>query len=172
MNDIITLIVVIITVVSAISRIKTRQKPKAGAKPVTGGELGNKLKAFFAEIQHRLEEQAPGGPSGAGRWDSLRYGGNAGEPSQPSYELSLEDLELEEGEPPAAPSKKPPAGPAGVQSGPAAAASDYSAPAPCESDPLAGRAAPCPEFMRRAVVWSEILGPPVALRDASWKRQL
>lgn len=165
MDNIITLIIIIIAVVSAISRIRTKQKPKSGAKPAASSELGTKLKAFFAEIQQKLEEQSPKSPSGAARWDALRNAGQAQD-----YELPIEDLDLEEEEPPAAPVTKPPVRPAGDRPKPVAAQAVDSAPEPCAPGLLAVKGAPCPEFLRKAVVWSEILGPPKALRSAPWER--
>jgi len=170
MDDIITLIIVIITVVSAVSKIRSKQKPKSGTKPAPGGELGTRLKAFFAEIQRSFEEQAPKAPSGASRWEGLQNAGQAQAPSARSYELSPDDLELEEERPPAAPARKPHVRPAVTRPKPDAAPPVSCAPAPCAPEPLAVKGAACPEFLRRAVVWSEILGPPVALRNTPWER--
>jgi hypothetical protein len=170
MDDIITLIVIIIAIVSAASKIKAKQKPKSGAKPATGSELGTKLKAFFTEIQQRLEEQSPKDPSGASPWDALQNASQTKEPPVRSYELSLDDLELEEDDEPAAPVQKLPVQPARVHPRPAATEPIDPAPEPCAPEQMAGKATPCPKFLRRAVVWSEILGPPVALRDSPWER--
>jgi hypothetical protein len=169
MDDIITLIIVIITVVSAVSRIRSKQKPKSGTKPASRGELGTRLKAFFAEIQRSFEEQTSKTPSGASRWDRLQNARQAQAPAARSYELSPDDLELEEKRPKAAPARKPAVRPAAPRPKPDAAPPVHSAPAPCAHEPPAVQGAPCPEFLRRAVVWSEILGPPVALRDAPWE---
>jgi hypothetical protein len=168
MDDIIAWIIVIIAVVSAISRIRSKQNPKSGAKPASSGELGTRLKAFFGEIQRSLEAQAPQSPSGTSRWEKLQNAGQAQEPPARSYELAPDDLELEEERPPAAPVRKPPRRSAGAQPAPEPAPAVHSAPSACAHEPLALKGAPCPEFLRRAVVWSEILGPPVALRDAPW----
>ena len=170
MDDIITLIIVIITVVSAIGRIRSKQLSKSGAKPASSGELGTKLKAFFAEIQRGFEQQASKSPSGTSRWERLQHAGQSKERPAQSYELSLDDLELEEERPPAAPARKPPVRPAEAKPQPKAAAPDHPAPESCSPEPLAVRGAACPEFLRRAVVWSEILGPPVALRNTPWDR--
>jgi hypothetical protein len=171
MDDIFTLIIIIITIVSAIGQIaKSKKKSAGGGKPAARGELGTKLKAFFSEIQQRLEESSSKGSPGASPWDALQDVGQAKEPPAGSYELSLEDLELEEEEAPAPPVKKPPPRPARVPAKPAAARPVDPAPEPCAPEPLVGKTAPCPEFLRRAVVWSEILGPPLALRDTPWER--
>ncbi len=170
MDDIITLIVIVIAVVSAVSKIKSQQKEKSGPKPAAGSELGTKLKAFFAEVQRSFEEQKTKAPSGASRWEQLQSAGRTEETPARNYELTLEDLELEEEQPPPAPVKKPPVRPARARPRPAAGQPVHSAPAACKSEPLDQKAAPCPEFLRRAVVWSEILGPPVALRDTPWER--
>jgi hypothetical protein len=171
MDALITLIIIIITVVSVVSRIRTKEKSKSGARPAAGSELGTKLKAFFTEIQRSFEEQTPKGPAGASRWQRLQDAGQAKGPPERSYELSYEDLELEEEKPPAAPVKKAPVRrPASDSPKPAVAPPVDSAPAPCAPKPLDAGTASCPESLRKAVVWSEILGPPVALRDAPWER--
>jgi hypothetical protein len=172
MDNFVTLIVVIIIIVSAISRIKTAQKPKAGAKPAPPSDLGSKLKAFFAEVQQRLEEQAPDGPSRASRWDGLSNADPTKSSSAPSYEMSLDDLELEyeEAQPTPEPVKKPSLRPAMTPTRPQEKLPDSGRPRLCAPEAMPAKAAPCPEFLRRAVVWSEILGPPVALRDSSRQR--
>ena len=171
MDDIITLIIVIITVVSAITSIRSKQKPKSGAKQAPGGELGTKLKAFFAEVQRGFEEQTSKSPSGASRWERLQNAGQSKAPPARSYELSPDDLELEEEKPPAAPARRMQQHrPAGTRPKPEAAPPVHPAHGPCAPEPLAVKGAPCPEFLQRAVVWSEILGPPVALRDTPWER--
>jgi hypothetical protein len=171
MDDFFTLIIIVITIISAIGQIvKAKQKSTSSAKPSTRSELGAKLKVFFKEIQQKLEEQSPKGSSGGDSpWDALEDAGQSEEPAMRSYELSLEDLELEEEKESAPPEKKPPAQPARVKPGPAERPVD-SASGPCAPEPLVGKAAPCPEFLRRAVVWSEILRPPLALRDTPWDR--
>jgi hypothetical protein len=170
MDNIITLIVIIIAIVSAVSKIKAKQKPKSDATPATGSELGTKLKAFFADIQQRLEEQTPKGPSGASRWDTLLNADKAKDPLVHSYELSLEDIELEEEKKPVAPVKKPPTRPARVHHKPVEKRPVGHRTEQCVPELLPANETPCPAFLRRAVVWSEILGPPVALRDSSRDR--
>jgi hypothetical protein len=173
MDNFITLVVVIIFVVSIISRIKTAQKPKGGAKPVPPSDLGNKLKAFFADIQQKLEEQAADRAPGASRWDELSNAGGSRQLLQPNNEMSLDDLELEyvEEQPSTPkPAKKPPLRPAMARSQPLEERPHSGHPGPCKREPMPAKTDPCPEFLRRAVVWSEILGPPVSLRDSRWER--
>jgi hypothetical protein len=172
MDNFITLIVVIIFIVSAISRIKAAQKPKGGAKPAPPNELGTKLKAFFAEIQKRLEEQAPNGSSGASHWDRLAKVDKSDQSPSPSYEMSLDDLELDDEEeiPLPEPVKKQPSRPVKVRAKPMGKRPIGGGSRSYVPEPLSAQAAPCPEFLRRAIVWSEILGPPAALRDSTWDR--
>jgi hypothetical protein len=173
MDNLITLVVVIIFVVSIISRIKAEQKQKNAAKPTPPSDLGSKLKTFFADIQRRMEEQAAGRPGGASRWDELSDAGQTGQLSPPDDEMSLEDLDLAPVKvQPASPKpvKKPPPRPAMTRSRPPEERPQGGHPGPCKQEPMPADAAPCPEFLRRAVVWSEILGPPVALRDSPWDR--
>jgi cell division septation protein DedD len=173
MDNIITLVVVIIFVVSTIIRIKAAQKPKNGGKPVPSSDLGKKLKTFFAEIQRKLEEQAAGRPPDSSRWEELSDAGQTSQMSPPDDEMSLEDLELEpvKAQPSSPkPVRKPPSRPAMDRSQPPEERPHGGHPEPCKGEPMPANAASCPEFLRRAVVWSEILGPPVALRDSPWDR--
>jgi hypothetical protein len=167
MDNFIPLIVILIFIVSIVSRIKSAQKPKAGARPAPPGDLGTKLKAFFSEIQQKLEEQAPSGPSGPSRWERLSTAGQTRLSPPPGDEMALDDLELEyeEAQPTPLPVKKPPLRPAMTPTPPPEELPRSGRPGPCTPESLDAREAPCPEFLRRAVVWSEILGPPVALRD-------
>jgi hypothetical protein len=169
MENFIPLIVILIFIISIVSRIKGAQKPKSGAGPAPSGDLGTKLRAFFSEIQQKLEEQAPSGPSGRSRWERLSTADQTRLPPLPDDEMSLDDLELayEEAQPTPAPVKKKPLRPAMPLTPPPEELprSDSGRPGPCTPKPLYAKEAPCPEFLRRAVVWSEILGPPVALRD-------
>ena len=161
MDNFITLIVIIIFIVSLISRIKAAQKPKASARPAPPGDLGNKLKAFFSEIQQKLEEQAPNGSSGASRWERLSTAGQSRLSSPPGDEMTLDDLELEyeEAQPTPAPVKKPPLRPTMPPTPPPEELPHSGRPGPCTPELLPAKEASCPEFLRRAVVWSEILGP-------------
>jgi len=170
MDDIFTLIVVIIAIVSAFGKIKAKQKPAKGAKPAKPGELAAKLKAFFAEIQERFDTQTPRGASGASRWGQLMQGGKADGSSADRYDMTLEDLDLEDEETPAEPETKPPARFTRFQTKaskeqPAARPPDLRVPALAPAKTVPDRA-----FLRRAVIWSEIIGPPVALRDFTGER--
>ena len=165
MDDIFTLIVVIIAIVSAVGKIKAKQKSAEGARPAKPGELATKLKAFFAEIQRSFDIQTSKGASGASRWGRLMQRDNIGISSGQQYDISLEDLELEGEDAPAEPKAKPPQRSTRFETKPsekqpAIRPPDLSVPQPVPAITARDRA-----FLRKAVVWSEILGPPVALRD-------
>lgn len=173
MDNLITLVVVIIFVVSMLSRIKAAQKPKNDAKRIPPSDLGSKLRTFFAEIQRKMEEQAAGGPASTSRWDELSDGGGTRQSSQSDDEMSLVDLELApvEAQPSSPkPVKKPPSRPPMARSQPPEEGPHGGHPGSCKGEPMPANAASCPDFLRRAVVWSEILGPPVSLRDSPWDR--
>ncbi len=165
MDTIITLIIVIITIVSAFTRLKAKQKAAKGAKPVKSGELATKLKAFFTEIQERFEAQTQKGTSGAPHWGRLMQGDDANGSSADHYDMSLEDLVLEDEELPAEPEKKPPARSTRFETQPSKKMPAGRPPGLGVPEPVPVKTAWDRAFMRRAVIWSEILGPPVALRD-------
>ncbi len=164
MDNIITLIVVIIVIVSAVSKIKAQQKPAKGAKPAKPGELATKLKAFFAEIQERFDAQPPKSTSGASHWGQLMQEDNLNGSSADHFDMSLEDLVLEDEEPPAEPEAKPPARSTRFETK-KAKKQHADRPTDLRAPAAAAKTAADRVFLRRAVIWSEILGPPVALRD-------
>ena len=166
-DDIFTLILIVLAIGSAIAKAVSKAKPKAKKKVTpAAGELQKKLKGFFADIQEKLEAQSRKSDSTASQWDQLKRGDRAGGPPTNAYELSLEDLVLEEEEEPEKPVGQPPRPPSRVQPQPGGGKQPESRAA----EPLSAKTALTPEALRNAVIWSEILGPPVALRDFSAQR--
>jgi hypothetical protein len=177
MDNIITLIVVIITILSVAGKI--RGKSKKAKTPKSQGSNGwiAKLNTYFDEIRKSVEQQ--GEPSmeldqdemGASTWRALMERGtvsvSAGHPGDDEDDLG--DLELEFVEEPETPkTKKVPKSPR------------ISAHAPLEPQVGTDALQPAlervrklrrfnlplnPTELRRAVIWSEIIGPPVSLRD-------
>lgn len=172
MDDIFTLILVIIAIVSAVTKAKskTTPKPRKYDKPAASGDLRAKLKAFFADIQEKLEAQTQQGASGSSQWRQLKRGNKAGGPSADHYDMSVEDLILEDEEPPPEPEIKPRRRSVAVQPQPAKKQPTGEQPDLHPGEPAPAKAALNRAFLRKAVIWSEILGPPKALREFSGER--
>lgn len=171
MEDLITVfMIIIIAIWSVLSKIRAKRKAASKAKPPDKAGLVTKLHAFFDDIQKRIEQQAKQGDKDSTGWEQL-LGRSKTERSQTDYEEeSLEDLILEYDEPPAV-RKEPPAPP------PRRAVLRRPDPikrVPSDTGMQPGLDAQKPTSTRmftdrselhRAVIWSEILGPPVALKD-------
>lgn len=168
MDNIVTLIIVIIIVVSSvISEIKKRQKTQKGLKTEGGGWF-KKLDAFLTDIQNRLEQQSKESSTGGFDWSRLRDGGDANRSRSDADEEVVDELVFEEIELPLRPKEKPPEAPDRIRT-----VQPVETPVPSASQ-LAALHAGKPSHaamavsraeLRKAVIWSEILGPPMALRD-------
>ena len=168
MDNIVTLIVIFIVLGSIIRKFKGQQKAKQGATPSDGGWL-TKLKAALADFQRQIEQQSKDRTSGASGWDQLLDDGEEYSSQADLDEAALDDLVFEEAEAPLRPEKMPPAVPVRAQ----ATRADKTQFVPgvprrkalhASQPPYTSMAVSRAE-LRKAVIWSEILGPPVALRN-------
>lgn len=168
MENIFTLIIIFIALWSIFSKFKAKQRTKQGTSPKGGGWV-TKLNAFLTDLKNKIEQQAKEGATGASGWDHLLDAGEEFSPQSDADEAALGDLVFEEAEAPPRTEKMPPAAPARAQTnrsdktqfvpgGPRRKA--VHAGKPSYTSMGASRA-----DLRKAVIWSEILGPPVALRD-------
>ena len=168
MDNIVTLIVIIIVVLSIFSKLKARRKTQPGATPLVGGWV-TKLKALLTDIQRQIEQQSKDRTTGASGWDQfLDDGETFSTPSDADAE-ALDDRMFEQSQTQPPPKRMPPAAPVRSQT---SRSDRIQLPpgAPRQKALHAGK--PSRTFMaasradlRKAVIWSEILGPPVALRD-------
>ena len=169
MDNLITLIVIVIAVWSLLSKFKAKQKRRQGATPSQGGWIF-KLNAFLTDIKRQIEQQSKDRITGAGtsEWDRLLDGDEISIPPSDEDETGLDDWVLEEAESPR-PKEMPPAAPARAR----ATQTDKIPFVPVASQRKTSQTGQ-PSFttttvsradLRKAVIWSEILGPPVALRD-------
>jgi hypothetical protein len=170
MENLITLIVFIIMIVSVVNKFRAKTKP--GGKPAKSGGLMDKLNAILQEVQDNIEQQQrkdSGDPSG---WDQVMDEDERPKVRQHYPEPdSLNDLMLEEELPPPPPTKTRPrehrmAG--RERKKPVTAAVKHPVPGrkKCRRPGISMRRA----RLRKAIIWSEILGPPVALRKRSGDR--
>lgn len=168
MENIVTLIVIIIAVLSMFGKWKAKRKKQPGATPLVGG-WATKLKALIADIQRQVEQQSKDRTNGASGWDQfLDDGEEFGSPSDVD-EAALDDLVFEEAQTQPHPKKMPPAAPVRAQT----IRSDKTQVVPGVTrrkavhagQPSCAPMAVSRADLRKAVIWAEILGPPVALRD-------
>ena len=168
MDNIVTLIVIFIVIGSIVRKFKAQQKAKQGTTPPDGGWL-TKLKAALADIQRQIEQQSKDRTTGASGWDQLLDGGDPYSTQPDADEAALDDLVFEEAQTQPHPKKMPPAAPVRAQT----IRSDKTQVVPGVTrrkavhagQPSCAPMAVSRADLRKAVIWAEILGPPVALRD-------
>lgn len=170
MDNLITLIVIVIAILSFFRKFKAKQK-KPSISSAPGSAWLSQLKAFLNDIQKQIERQSRDrSPAGSG-WDRLLDSAGTDSSSSDTDETVLEDQLLADAKRQAPPRKVAPAATDRVPPTrldrtrlPAATALKMDLPAgkPSNTIMAAGRA-----DLRKAVIWSEILGPPIALRNQS-----
>lgn len=168
MDNLITLIVILIAVWSILSKYKAKRKKLSRAKPSLSSWMTT-LKAFISDIQRQIEQQSKNRTGDVSGWDRFLDAGETYGSSADADEAAIGDRVLAEAQTVATPKKKPPSAPARAQ--PTKSYITQSVPAETGQKSLsvgqwsrtfitASRA-----DLRRAVIWTEIIGPPLALRD-------
>jgi hypothetical protein len=168
MDIVITLIVIAIAVWSMVSRYKAQRKKQPSATPLAGGWITT-LKAFLTNIQRQIEQQSKNRTGDASGWDRFLDDSQTNSYSTDLNEAALDDRVLTKAQTQPPSKKIQPVVPIRVQT----PRSDKT-----QMDPgaLRSRAIPAGKpsrafiaasraDLRNAVIWSEILGPPMALRD-------
>lgn len=174
MDNIVTLILIFIALGLIPRIIKAQQKTKQGATS-KGGNWITRLNAFLADIQRKIEQQSKDRTRGASGWDQLLRGGEPYSSQPDADEAALDDLMFEEAQTQPHPKKMPPAAPVRAQT----IRSDKTQAVPGVTrrkavhagQPSCAPMAVSRADLRKAVIWAEILGPPVALRDQSGGRR-
>ncbi len=163
MENLITLFIIVITIISVVNQIKSKTQPKTKKEG-----LITRLNNYLTDLQRKLEQQARPHSSGEFEWDQLIEE----EELVHTREDSLEDLVLlEEKEPPPKPARRKTDKPRQRQTRkkvPVEIAPSHRRP-PLQA--RLGKTARNRSRLRRAIVWSEILGPPVGLRGSIGKRR-
>jgi Sec-independent protein translocase protein TatA len=170
MDNLITLIFIIIAVLSIFGKIQPKKKADT-ASSNAGGWMA-KVNAYLTDLQNKMEQQAKANTSDSSGWDELVEDVEEDDSVYDSDEYSLEDLVLDEDEPYPAVKKKPPAPPlvkASVRPLDRAEAivEAQQQPAMRAGKTVSLTAGTKRQDLRKAIILSEILGPPVALRDQS-----
>jgi len=169
MENLITLIFIIIAVLSVLGKIQPKKKTRADSE-ASKGWLAN-LNTFLTDLQDKVEQQTNTNASNSSRWDELMDDEEA-EDAYDEDEYSLKNLSLEQDKPQTISAKKEMSSPlVRDQARPMdregaipkeAMSPELSATKKTGSTPANNR-----DDLRKAIIWSEILGPPVALRDPS-----
>ena len=168
MENLFPLIFIVIALISIIGQIKKRSKPPGAAKASQVGWM-QKLNTMLAELQQRLQQPPQGGAPGPSPWERLLKGSGLPD-SPPDVPAAIRD-EVQEVKSASRPARVRP-----VVPGRAPAAGRDKIPPVATAPPTLvasvakGSATPLPRSradLRKAVIWSEILGSPVALRDKS-----
>ena len=167
MEDLITILLFLgITVFTIIRKVSSKQKAGNKAKstaPPKQGSLAFKINEFIAKVQERIEAETGQGPSTSAQWRELMDDGMV---SLQKPE-TLEDLIVEEiVEPPTQPKRST----TRIPSTPRRKMSPVEPPSvPVTASQATLQANQLPRNssdLRKAVVWAEIIGPPVALKDS------
>lgn len=177
MDNLITLIFIIIAVLSVLGKIQPKKKAGTGSKS-TGGWV-DRLNTYLTDLQNKIEKQANTNSADASGWDEIVGGAEEEDDLIDADEYSLDDLELPEEPVHLVSNEKTPLQP--VRTQPVRTkidrpdykpkAPDATPPELCAKKTTSAYRSPSKDELRRAVVWSEILGPPVALKDQSGNRR-
>lgn len=172
MENLITLIFIIIAVLSLLGKIQP--KKKTGTESSSSGGWMERLNTYLRDMQNKIEQQANQNTSDASGWDELMDETDEADDLYDADEYSLKDLVLEEEKPqPRLAVKKEPAAPSQVIA-PARPSDQVTAPpepSPQPSHAMGSILAKNRQDLRKAIIWSEILGPPVALKDQTGHRR-
>ena len=168
MENIVTLILIFIALWSIFRKFKAQRKTKQGAT-LPGGGWVTKLNVFLTDIQRKIEQQSKDRTTGASGWDQFLDDGEGFSSPSDADEAALDDMVFEETKTPPHTKKMPPAAPVRAQT----SRSDKTQAIPGvprrkavhAGQPSCAPMAVSRADLRKAVIWSEILGPPVALRD-------
>ena len=168
MENMLTPILIFIALWSIFRKFKAHQKAKPGATS-KGGNWIARLNDFLAEAQKKIEQQSKDRTSGASGWDQLLDGDEPYRSQPDADEAALDDLVFEGVQTQPHPKKMPPA--ATVRAQTIRSNKNQVVPsvtrgkAAHAGQPSCAPMAVSRADLRKAVIWAEILGPPVALRD-------
>jgi len=167
------LLFVIFGILSTIAKVKKDKKKKKSANGRGREGLAVRIHAWLTDLQKRIETQSKKAPKGKFEWEQLMDRSQLKTTDTPPHDDTLEDIDLE-------PVKETPSPPKAT---PIEAPSQQHTPIEPSEKPdlmaveiprmtIKARRKTTPSVLptsrsdlRQAVVWSEILGPPIALRD-------
>jgi hypothetical protein len=168
------LLFVIFGILSAVGKIKKNKKKKIGAKARGRQGLAARIHAWLTDLQQRIEAQSKNAPKGTFDWEQLIGRSDLKGPDNPPLDDAHDDIDLDPVE--ETPSPLPEAAPAAASPAPRMPTRLLEKPDTMAVEPprmaiKPGRK-PVPSVLptsrsglRQAIVWSEILGPPIGLRD-------
>ncbi len=170
MEDVIMLVVfvIIITASSIFSKLKAKLKKEQAAAPLAGGWTA-KINALINAIARQIEQQGADRNTGVSGRDQMLDSGETFNSTSDADEESADDWMVEEEDTQPRLKRRSPASPVRAHT----IESDktqFVPDGPLRQALHAGKSsrtfmAASRADLRNAVIWSEILGPPVALRD-------
>lgn len=168
MENLFPLFFIVIVLLSIIGKIKKRPRPPKATKATEPGWI-QKLNAMLAEIQERLQQSPQGGASGPSAWERLLKGADLSGSQPDGQSETRDDVVVETVKPVLRPAGARPVAPERAPTTRRDKTAPIAAAPPTQVGPVAKGSIPTlPRSradLRQAVIWSEILGPPVALKD-------
>jgi hypothetical protein len=165
---------VIFGILSVIGKVKKDKKKKRRAKAQGRRGLAVRIHNWLTDLQKRIETQSKKAPKGQFDWEQLIGGSQLQRTQTTPRDDALEDIDLDTAI--QTPSPPPKATPVATSPPPYRPQKPSEKPDMVAVEPplmtIKTRREPIPSVLptdraglRQAVVWSEILGPPIALRD-------
>lgn len=168
------LLFIIVGVLSVIGKVKKGKKKKQSAKVLGREGLAARIHTWLADLQKRIETQSQKAPKGTLDWEQLIDRSQSESTHPVPYDDALEDIDFDAAKetpsplPKTTPITTPPQPRTPVQ--PSEKPTMMAVETPRMT--IKANRQPIPTVLpkdraglRQAVIWSEILGPPIALRD-------
>jgi hypothetical protein len=168
------LLFTIFVVLSVIGKVKRGKKKHKSAKAIDREGLAVRIHTWLTDLQKRIETQTQKAPKGILDWEKL-IGRSQSEGAHPvPYDDGREDMDLDAAK--ETPSPLPKTAPIATPPQPRMSIGPSERPTTMAVEtprmPIKARRKPMSTMLptdraglRQAVIWSEILGPPIALRD-------
>jgi hypothetical protein len=168
------LLFVIFGILSAVGKVRKDKKKRKSSNARRRQGLAARIHAWLTDLQQRIEAQSKNAPKGTFDWEQLIGRSDLKGPDTPPLDDAREEIDLDPFKEP--PSPLPEAAPAAASPPPHMPTQPLEEPDMPAVDiprmPIKPRRKPIPGVLptnradlRLAIVWSEILGPPIALRD-------
>jgi hypothetical protein len=165
---------VIFGILSAIAKVRKDKKKSKSANARGREGLAVRIRAWLIDLQQRIETQSKKAPKGTFDWEQLIDGSKLTHTDTTPHDEAREDIDLDTVK--ETPSPLPEAAPAAASPPTRMPTQPLEKPDMMAFEPprmaIKPRRKPVPSVLptsrsdlRQAIVWSEILGPPIALRD-------
>jgi hypothetical protein len=168
------LLFVIFGILSVIGKVRKDKKKRKRANARGREGLVVRIHTWLTDLQQRIEAQSKKAPKGQFDWQQLIDGSQLKRTDTPPHDDAREAIDLDTAK--ETPSPLPKATPMATSPPPHLPTQPSEKPDMVAAEPplvaIKARRTPIPSVLptsrsdlRQAIVWSEILGPPIALRD-------